>query len=135
MSAPDIGALRALHAIYRDLLQQAVAANNTFDAAVAAALSADFGPPPKGSVSEWRVYQVHNARLSVVFDAYPMRWAATAQIAGGRPTIRRCSEAPRSAVDRALAALAQTHPAEADALAAVVPTSPASSASPKEPTP
>jgi hypothetical protein len=117
----DIGALRGLHSTYRDLLQQAVSANNAFDAAIAASLVVEFGPAPVGSVADWRAYTVSNARLHVRFDASPGMWSAVAQIAGGHPCIRKLADTPRAAVTQALAALAVTHPTEAAALAAVIP--------------
>lgn len=110
MSAPDIGTLRAIIAV-RDR------AHSVMISIAAEIIAAEFGPGD----GMWRTWEANGATVDVHFAGD--QWQAAAYSGDGAGVYPK-ADTPRAAVDQALAALRLTHPAEADALAAVVPAVP-----------
>ena len=122
MSAPDIGALRALNAAAERARCEYEAASMAFGDACRRAIAKAFGSRGGG-------WTVDKSTLYVRFDDEYDSWVASGAADGDGPIdawVSVKADTPRAAVDQALAALAQTHPVEADALAAVIPKEPAS---------
>ena len=117
MSAPDIGELGWLVADYEVALVAYYARSKVVSRAVAEVLAAAFGR--WGGNPETRTWSAENVSIVVTFDRRRIAWVATVDV--GEEWSAARADTPRSAVDQALAALRLTHPAEADALAAVVP--------------
>ncbi len=118
MSAPDIGALRALNAAAERARCEYEAASMAFGDACRRCLTETFG-------SAAREYVSGDASLSIRFDDERGKWwAVAAPDVSGDDFVEAHAMTPDVAVYVALEALRLTHPAEADALAAVVPPSP-----------
>ena len=124
MSAPDIGALRALSKAHNDAWNAAFAPKDALLDAVESVLLGAFGGRRSENRGE-RSWDVRGAWAGVEFDRSAGSWLACVGAPVDGPYAH--ADTPTAAVRQALDALAETHPTEAAALRAVIPS--------KEPTP
>ena len=115
--------LRALSKAHTDAWAAVHATKGGLVDAVESVLLGAFGDR-RGANRGERSWVVRGAWAGVEFDRSVGAWLAEASVLHHPSYVH--ADTPRASVDQALAALRLTHPAEADALAAVVP---------KEPTP
>ena len=113
MSAPDIGALRAIRARLLAFRRACDAVKVFMNAAESAALTADFGPSGDDRA---RRFTSGQAFVYVMFDFGEGTWSATAALRADYRPGQACvahADTPTAAVHKALGGLAKTHPTEA----------------------
>lgn len=127
MSAPDIGALGDAYVIAYKAAEEA---RRAYHGAARMAVLSAFGEANWGGGGFEVIQGEHNERwLNVCHHADRRAWVALAGVTLGehKPCVEARADTPTAAVRQALDALAETHPTEAAALRAVIPS--------KEPTP